>query len=153
MSAPSTPPPLSLRIARGADAPVLAALEAACFPSAWTPEQLAAELGHATGIGLLASHAEAPVGYALYRVAFDEAELLRLAVLPEWRRRGAARELLARGEAALRVRGCHASFLEVREENLPAIRLYESCGWRRVGRRARYYPDGAAALLYRRELA
>ncbi|MEJ0097539.1 MAG: hypothetical protein WDM84_05845 [Bauldia sp.] len=41
----------------------------------------------------------------------------------------------------------------MREDNLPAIRLYERLGYRRIGRHARYYADGADALRYEKPLA
>ena len=56
------------------------------------------------------------------------------------------------GEGLLRRRGCAATFLEVREDNTAAIRLYESSGWVRIGRRNGYYGDGTAALTFRRTL-
>ena len=53
--------------------------------------------------------------------------------------------------------GVRAVFLEVDEQNQPAIRLYARAGFREVGRRPNYYPaDGgtaAGALVLRRDLA
>jgi len=37
--------------------------------------------------------------------------------------------------------------LEVSEKNTPALRLYEKVGFKRVGMRKNYYPDGSNALL------
>ena len=42
--------------------------------------------------------------------------------------------------------------LEVRESNFGAARLYEKCGYRRVGRRKGYYDDNEDALLYTLEI-
>jgi [ribosomal protein S18]-alanine N-acetyltransferase len=149
------PPPEAPELQRATreDAGGMAAVETVCFPSSpWSEAALAAAMRQPDSLGLLARLAGQVVGYALYRVILDEAELLRLAVAPGSRRRGNARALLGRGDALLRARGCAAAFLEVRADNLPAIRLYESAGWRRVGSRPGYYPDGMAAVLYRREL-
>ena len=41
----------------------------------------------------------------------------------------------------------------MRDDNLPAIRLYERCGYRLIGRYARYYADKADALRYEKLLA
>ncbi len=50
--------------------------------------------------------------------------------------------------------GCQVALLEVRAGNGPALGLYESLGFRRVGRRPRYYPnDGEDAVLMTLELA
>ena len=40
-----------------------------------------------------------------------------------------------------------ALFLEVRESNLPAIRLYQSAGFATTGRRPNYYHHPAEAAL------
>jgi [ribosomal protein S18]-alanine N-acetyltransferase len=60
--------------------------------------------------------------------------------------------LVEQGLAELRAAGCATVFLEVRADNAPAIGFYERGGWHAAGRRARYYPDGVDALLYRRAL-
>jgi ribosomal-protein-alanine N-acetyltransferase len=140
------------------DAPALAALEGACFPSPWSEAQVVSELRRPGGLALLATYGPAGstthrvVGYALFRRVLDEAELLRLAVLPAERRRGLGALLLESGLQQVREGGCASAFLEVSESNGPALRFYERNGWRLVGRRAGYYADGAAALLYRRDL-
>jgi ribosomal-protein-alanine N-acetyltransferase len=147
-----------LRAAQETDAPALAALEELVFPHPWTAAQLASELRLPTAVALAVvapSNGRAPSGviaFALFRRLFDEAELLRLAVLPEWRQRGLARELVEHGLARLRQLGVASAFLEVRADNATAIRFYERGGWTLTGHRARYYPDGAHARLYRRAL-
>jgi ribosomal protein S18 acetylase RimI-like enzyme len=82
--------------------------------------------------------------------AAGEAELLRIAVDPAHRGQGLARALLEACQRDLAAEGMHHLFLEVRVSNAAAIRLYGACGWRRAGRRPRYYPDGEDALLFER---
>jgi ribosomal-protein-alanine N-acetyltransferase len=93
-----------------------------------------------------------PAGYAAFRHAAGEAELLRLAVLPEERRRGIARALVAEGIERLLAAGVQVCFLEVRADNGPAIALYERLGFARIGRRRGYYRDGSDALRFALEL-
>jgi len=132
----------------------MAALELAAFPHPWTRAQLASELAHASSLALVAHDADgALAGHVLFRRMLDEAELLRLAVVRQRQRRGLATALVARGLDELRTAGCVTAFLEVRADNHPAIELYERSGWQTAGRRARYYPDGVDAVLYRRTLA
>lgn len=83
------------------------------------------------------------VGFAMYRIVAGEGELLNLAVAPSARRSGIGCALLR--EMMLLAKVWH---LEVRESNAAAIGLYESSGYVEVGRRARYYGDGEAALLF-----
>lgn len=152
-----------IRSARAGDLGALVDLEARAFPDPWSPAMLAGELGNAHAFQLLAfpprapGAAEAveetaPVGYAAFRAVGGEAELLRLAVVPEARRHGVGRALLEHGLARLAAEGVAACFLEVRETNLPAIRLYEGLGFAAAGRRRGYYPDGTDARIYRLEL-
>lgn len=50
--------------------------------------------------------------------------------------------------------GAKRIFLEVRETNLPALRLYERLGFKPAGRRPGYYTNPPAdALLFERRLA
>lgn len=129
----------------------MAALELASFPHPWTRGQVASELALASSVALVAHDADgALAGYVLFRRILDEAELLRLAVTRDRRRRGLATALVARGLDELRDAGSATAFLEVRADNAPAISFYERSGWQCEGRRRRYYPDGVDALLYRR---
>ncbi|MBI4442640.1 MAG: ribosomal protein S18-alanine N-acetyltransferase [Acidobacteria bacterium] len=93
------------------------------------------------------------VGFICYRVLKKEAELLNLAVLPGFRRRRVGAGLL---EVALRKAaeaGAAKMFLEVRELNAAALRLYERFGFSRSGRRAGYYANPPAdALILVRDL-
>lgn len=78
-------------------------------------------------------------GYICASETGDEAEILKLAVAPRFRRRGIARELNARCMEELRARGTKNVYLEVRKSNLEAIRLYESFGFRADRIRRAYY--------------
>jgi polysaccharide biosynthesis protein PslH len=71
------------------------------------------------------------------QVAEGEREILNIAVHPELRRQGIATELL---HAEL-VRAPGAHFLEVRESNIAARRLYERLGFEMVGERPGYYEN------------
>ena len=128
-------------------AAALAAIHAAAFPpaSAWDAPAFAAQLA-APGVFSLIQ----PEGALIVaRVAADEAEILTLAVIPSSRRRGFGAALVreaARRAAAL---GATSLFLEVAETNVAALALYAGAGFRPVGRRPRYYPDGADALTLR----
>lgn len=79
------------------------------------------------------------VGYAIGRVAADEAEILNVAVHPKWRRRGVARALVRALLDALAAAGAREVYLEVRESNAAARQLYAAYGFGEVGRRTRYY--------------
>src|SRR4051795_3491597 len=71
----------------------------------------------------------------LRRTAPDEGEILNLAVSPDFRRRGAARRLM---ETALQS-FTGTFFLEVRESNETAQKIYKSLGFQELSRRPEYY--------------
>lgn len=135
--------------------PLLVELHAAAFhpDERWGPVALTTMLGMEGAFGLLAEEEGEPLGFALGRVAADEAEVLTIAVRPEVRRRGHARALLRALMATAAARGARALFLEVSEPNDAARALYAALGAEQVGRRPRYYHDGSAALVLRLALA
>ena len=87
------------------------------------------------------------VGYAGGWVVDGDVQILKVAVLPEMRRRGIARELLARVAGDARNLGASTSSLEVRASNEGAQALYARLGYESLGRRPRYYSDGEDAVI------
>lgn len=88
------------------------------------------------------------IGYlCLWEVA-DELHITNLAVHPTQRRRGLGRHLLGTILGEARQRSIRVCVLEVRPSNTEARALYESFGFRVVGRRRGYYYDtGEDALV------
>ncbi len=78
-------------------------------------------------------------GYAWYALVSPEAELLNLAVSPEFRRRGLATALLDFADCRLRDAGVRDIYLEVRKSNYAAESLYRGRGFTPVGMRRAYY--------------
>lgn len=128
---------------------LLAALHAECFPESWGEESFSALLAAPGAAAFLAAAGAAPVGFALMRRAADEAEILTLGVVPAARRRGVAAAILAEAMARARLEGAAALHLEVADTNTPARALYAAHGFAEIGRRARYYNDGADAIACR----
>ncbi|MCH8499693.1 MAG: ribosomal protein S18-alanine N-acetyltransferase [Marinobacter sp.] len=80
--------------------------------------------------------------YAVVAYLFDEAHLLNICVAPSARRAGAGRRLLRHCIAASLHDGMQAMLLEVRRSNQVAAALYETEGFKVIGVRKGYYPDG-----------
>jgi ribosomal protein S18 acetylase RimI-like enzyme len=97
---------------------------------------------------------ERVVGYALvaFRRNSKRARIYSLANAASDEIRGVGRLLLGACEDRARLRGATSIHLEVDENNLRAIGLYEAIGYVRIGRREDYYESGAAALLYEKPL-
>ena len=128
----------------------MATIHAAAFPprEAWGRDAISLQLALPGTFGLI----DAAGGMALVRVAYDEAELLTLAVQPDSRRRGLGRALLRAAMAAARHQGARSMVLEVSVHNAAARPLYADAGFVEVGQRPRYYADGADALILRAPL-
>ena len=138
-----------------ADAAVLAALHAASFHRGWSEDEFARLLRERNVVAHRVMLGRRLAGFAISRLAADEAEILSIAVATAQRGRGLARDLLALHLRRLAGLGARTVFLEVDEANAPARRLYARAGFREVGRRANYYRVGAAAsaaLVLRRDL-
>jgi len=134
------------------DAAAIAQLHAASFGRGWGEDEVYQLLIDSAVVAHRAVSGRTFVGFALSRMAADEAEILSIAIAPARRGRGLSRPLLdyhLRGLAGL---GARAVFLEVDERNAPACRLYEGAGFREAGRRRGYYAGGATALVLRRDL-
>lgn len=149
MSIPGTD--LKFRRLEADDAQAMHMLEKCCFSLPWTAEQCRAAFRQPAfaAFGLMAG-AELAAYISFYHTA-DELEILNLAVSPARRRQGLGRRVLAMALQVAEKMGIRKSLLEVRESNIPAIGLYESAGFRQMGRRRNYYrsPD-EDALIYAR---
>lgn len=148
--------PVVIRDAVSHDLPALAALEQVSFPHPWSREALATELNQEPTVLLVAADPKAGyslLGYILLRQLGREAELLRIAVQPTLQRQGLGTRLLHSGLKVLAETGTRRCFLEVRDDNGPALALYARFGARRSARRSGYYRDGADAVVFVLEIS
>lgn len=145
--------PITLRPARVADAPTLAAIERDVFPDPWSVDAFRSSLRAAAARVTVAESAGEVIGYAVLLAAADEAELANLAVVPEARGRGIGRRLLDAALSAAAEAGARAVYLEVRASNTVAQRLYAASGFVPVGRRRGYYRDPDEDALVMRRVA
>ena len=139
------------------DAAAIAALHAASFRRGWSEQEVETLLIDRAVITHRVAIANKVTGFIMSRKAADEAEILSVAVNARQRGRGLARNLLTLHLRRLAGLGARTVFLEVDENNAPALRLYDRAGFREVGRRPNYYPAAggktATALVLRRDLA
>ena len=116
----------------------VANLETECFSSPWSENALAEELENENSYFLVAV-AENVLGYIGVQEICGEAYITNVAVFGKHRKSGIGRALLDEACKGAKGRGCEFITLEVRESNLPAIRLYESEGFEKVGLRKNFY--------------
>lgn len=139
------------------DAAHLAQLHGASFHRGWGEAEFETMLTERNTLVHRLRLGRKTIGFAVSRLAADEAEILSIAVAADQRGRGLSRNLLLTHLGHLAGRGVRAVFLEVEENNRPARRLYERAGFAVVGRRERYYREANGeqlnALLMRRDLS
>lgn len=143
-----------IRLEQMTDAHVaqIAELEKLCFSDPWSEKSVASELNNRLSLWLVALDGATVAGYIGSQSVGDEADMMNVAVHPDYRRRGIARELVMGLVAALGEKGVHSLALEVRASNAPAIALYEQLGFIQVGRRPNYYRNPKEdALILRKE--
>lgn len=138
-----------IRPATFADAAAMAAIERRSFSDPWPLEGFREVFGMPGTVALVMTDHDEPVAYFLAREILGTAEVLNLAVVPEYRGRGLGGGLLDAGLAAVRARGGSEVFLEVRASNTLAQALYAARGFQTDGRRRAYYrrPDEDALVL------
>lgn len=84
------------------------------------------------------------LGYYVAMEGVDEVHLLNITVAPAFQRQGWARLMLDALALWARQQSAQWLWLEVRVSNARAIQLYEVHGYRRMGLRKAYYPNGSA---------
>ncbi|MCW2825576.1 MAG: rimI [Aeromicrobium sp.] len=133
------------RTATTDDVAAILAIEQACFgAAAWTTGLALAEVVGDRHVVLLSDDGEA---YGAISVSGDVADLDRIAVVPEARGRGLARDLLDILIDRARDLGAERMLLEVAADNAVAKGLYESAGFDTISTRKGYYAGGVDAFV------
>ena len=130
----------------------VAQLEKLCFSLPWSENSIASELRNPLSLWIVAVEGETLAGYVGSQSVMGEADMMNLAVQPEYRRQGIGEKLVSAMIAALAQQNVHSLTLEVRVSNAPATSLYEKLGFVQVGRRPNYYKNPKEdALILRKE--
>ena len=131
---------VKIRRADPADVLSIGLIERDSFADPWGSREFTTALGSPQTIFLVAEDADGAVaGYAIAIAVADEAEILNLAVRQERREHGIGGKLLDSAITEVRSRGADQVYLEVRESNEAARKLYASRGFDEVTRRRKYY--------------
>jgi len=131
-----------------ADADAVSEIEIKSFALPWKRDTFFEVVKRSNTVYIVGELDKKIVAYAGAWLAFNEAEVMSVAVLPEMRGRGIGTKLFGELLRNCKERGANAVTLEVRPSNTAAIKLYESFGLKSVGRRPKYYIDnGEDALI------
>jgi [ribosomal protein S18]-alanine N-acetyltransferase len=131
------------------DLDAVSEIEKTCFSMPWSRDGFADTLAMKEAIFLVAKNEETVVGYVGMYTAADEGEITNVAVAPSFRRQNVAKKLMEALQAQAIDLEIARIFLEVRPSNDAAIRLYETCGYKKLGIRRNFYQKPKEdALIY-----
>ena len=133
-------PQATVRPATKRDIDQIAAIERSSFTDPWSRGSFVGLLGDPRVFFAVACTADGIVaGYVVAWFVVDEGEIANLAVAADARRKHLGSSLLDAALAAARERRVSSVYLEVRDSNTAARRLYASRGFKEIGRRRNYY--------------
>lgn len=127
-----------IRLMQAADVEAVAKIERSVQSHPWTLKQFqdAVTAYQSTVIEVQGQVA----GFCILQPVLDEANLLLMAIDPAQQGQGLGYQLLEASVAMLKNNPVQI-FLEVRESNLAAIKLYEKSGFHQIDLRKNYYPN------------
>ncbi len=127
-------------------------IENQCFYDAYTQPMLKSSFNSSSFYGLKCRMDGRIVGYLLITKVLDEANIDRVAVVEEYRKRKIATLLINTAEKELKKAGVNSVFLEVRRDNALAVNLYNFLNYEQISVRNNYYGNGVDALIYKKVL-
>jgi ribosomal-protein-alanine N-acetyltransferase len=148
---------INYRAAVQLDLPVLVSMERVLFAdSPWSMGQFKEEfkgVPNSRFFLVATNEQDQIVGYAAVLVVAPgvEADVLTVAVLPEYARKGIATHFMNELEKWSLAKQASAMMLEVGITNTSAIALYEKLGYKTIATRKNYYGPGLDAFVMRKE--
>lgn len=130
----------------------VAAIEEICFSTPWSENAILHEVTNPISYWLVAVENGQVLGYVGSQYGYGEADMMNLAVVSDFRKRGIGQLLVAELISHLDDLHVKSLTLEVRQSNYAAVNLYEKMGFQQVGLRPNYYQKPKeAALILRKE--
>lgn len=138
---------LSIEVAQIGDIDFIAKMEQDIFSDSMSKNTLISSLDSDLFFVLKDSHTI--YGYFIGHCLLDEMEVYRIAVLSDKRRCGYGKMLMNEAKCRAINEGVKRCFLEVRESNVAARKLYKFFGFSEIDRRHRFYrmPDEDAIVM------
>jgi len=132
-------------------------IEIECFDrEAFTKQQIAQLLTDYNTVSLVAKMSGEIVGFIIGMIYYERKSLvghiLTIDVPNAQRRKGIAKQLMREMEKIFKDKGATACNLEVREDNIPALNLYEKLGYKQIAKLKNYYGN-AHGIYLRKNLA
>lgn len=127
--------------------PALIALERSSNPYPWSENLIKAEFGNRYSRGFGYYKNGQLIAYCILHLVLDEVHIVNIVVHEAYKGQGLGRRLLEDRFHELIEEGFRLAYLEVRTGNVPAIRLYSSLGFEKIGVRKKYYSNNGEDAL------
>jgi len=114
-------------------------IEKKSFASHWNRQTFLDEFSADNGHYVVSKENGRIVGYSGFRYVLDEGHITTLAVHPKFRKKGVGTKIIERLIADAKAKGLKKLFLEVRQSNSPAQKIYKRWGFKVIDRRREYY--------------
>ena len=132
----------------------IAELEKMCFHDPWSINSISSELNNPLSTWLVAVADGVVCGYVGSQSVLDGADMMNIAVHPDYRKQGIGYNLVDKLIDLLKAKDVISLSLEVRVSNENAINLYNKMGFEIIGKRPGYYRNPREdAYIMRKELA
>ena len=133
---------IEVRLCSAEDIPQIADTEKKYIPGGWSEKGFSEWLEiNENAVIFGAFDGDKLIGFVNGSFAFEEGELLNIAVEEDYRRQGIAQMLFDTLFQHFTDMGVEKIFLEVREKNTPAVGFYKKNGFAEVGLRKNYYRE------------
>ena len=139
----------SYRPAQKTDAIALSVIDEQCFDGSegYDKKSFEEELSEVSKHYFVATYDNLVIGYVGLQVLGDDLNLLKIAVLPQYRSLGVGFNLMQMASDFRKQNNLQQYFLEVRESNAKAIKLYQKFGFKTASVREKYYGGEENALV------
>jgi [ribosomal protein S18]-alanine N-acetyltransferase len=128
-------------------------IELLCHVHPWSLSVFTKEFNHPGSFHyLLTTSAGIIIGFVLSLIIVDELHIHNIAIHPDFQRKGYAKILVSTILSYAESKKVVSVFLEVRENNIAALRLYKNLGFTSISRRDKYYSDNETAIIMKKDL-
>lgn len=143
---------MKLRLWEKRDCERIAKLEEECFSDPWSLQAVEETSLRQDFVGLVIEEDGAIQGYVGCLFAFEQADVLLIAVSKNYRGKGYGKLLLEKMLDLLKINQVKSVFLEVRKSNAVARACYIGRGFKEIAVRKGYYSNGEDAIIMEKQI-
>jgi len=127
-------------------------IEKQCFSQeAFSKQEIAYLLTDYNSLSYIARINDQIAGFIIGRIDIERNQLfghiVTIEVIAQYRRKGVAQKLLNEVETIVKSKGAKECRLEVRENNVMALKLYQKLGYKKIAKLENYYPTAHGLYL------